>query len=152
MHPRCRRVTSRSAGYDCVNNATVCEGRRPKNRPYEKGRLGPQAGIPKRLRPNCHCKSKRSRGVGTLRVGRPADYLPSGTVGGQWPPATGQWWTVLKGRRPQNRPRTPGLASQRERELTATGRRYTQISVGCNSAPSGRRATVPGKKITVVTA
>ena len=54
------------------------------------GRLGPRAGIPKRLRPNCHCMSPRSRGVGTLRVGRPADYLPSGTVG-QWPPATRQW-------------------------------------------------------------
>ena len=25
MHPRCRRVTSRSEGYDCVNNATVRE-------------------------------------------------------------------------------------------------------------------------------
>ena len=37
MHPRCRRVTSRSAGNDCVNNATVCGGRRPKNRPHEKG-------------------------------------------------------------------------------------------------------------------
>ena len=35
MHPRCRRVTSGSAGYDCVNNATVCEGRRPKNRPFD---------------------------------------------------------------------------------------------------------------------
>ena len=29
-----------------------------------------------------------------------ADYLPSGTVG-QWPPATGPWWNVLKGRRPK---------------------------------------------------
>ena len=27
--------------------------------------------------------------------GRPADYLPPGTVG-QWPPATGQWWIVPK--------------------------------------------------------
>ena len=26
-HPRCERVTSRSAGYDCVNNATVRVGR-----------------------------------------------------------------------------------------------------------------------------
>ena len=25
-HPSCERVTSRSAGYDCVNNATVREG------------------------------------------------------------------------------------------------------------------------------
>ena len=36
-------------------------------------------------------KTPRNRGVGTPRVCRPADYLPSGTVG-QWPPATGQWW------------------------------------------------------------
>ena len=58
-----------------------------------------RAGNPKRKRPNCHCKSPRSRGVGTPRVCRPADYLPPGTVG-QWPPATGQWWILLKGRRP----------------------------------------------------
>ena len=45
-------------------------------------------------------ETPRSRGVGTLRVGRPAGYLPSGTVG-QWPPATGQWWTELKGGDPR---------------------------------------------------
>ena len=46
-----------------------------------------QAGNPKRKRPNCHrSETPRSRGVGTLRDGRPADYLPSGTVG-QWLPA-----------------------------------------------------------------
>ena len=55
-----------------------------------EGRLGPRAGIPKRLRPNCQGKSPRSRGVGTLRVGRPADCLSPRTVG-QWPLATGQW-------------------------------------------------------------
>ena len=33
FHPRCERVASRTAGYDCVNNATVPV----KNRPYEKG-------------------------------------------------------------------------------------------------------------------
>ena len=63
LHPRCSRVTSRSAGYDCVNNATLplcdaqkpwggrpscgrpsgylpldkTEGRRPKNRPSYAG-------------------------------------------------------------------------------------------------------------------
>ena len=47
---------------------------------------------------------------------------------GQWPPATGQWWTVLKGRRPWNRPSEEGddsdpvLASQRDCDLTATTR------------------------------
>ena len=54
-----------------------------------------RAGIPKRKRPNCHCKTPRSRGVGTPRVCRPADYLPLGTVG-QWPPAAGQWWIVKR--------------------------------------------------------
>ena len=65
--------------------------------------------------------SPRSRDVGTLRVRRPADYLPPWTVG--------QWVDCKKGRRPQNRPsdaggclRTPGLATQRERDLTATER------------------------------
>ena len=39
FHPRRERVTSRTAGYDCVNNATVRElkGGVPKNRPYEEG-------------------------------------------------------------------------------------------------------------------
>ena len=41
-----------------------------------------------------HCSvTPRSRG-------RPADYLPSGTVG-QWPPATGQWWNVRRGGDPK---------------------------------------------------
>ena len=31
---------------------------------------------------------------------RPADYLPSGTVG-QWPPATGQWWNERRGGDPK---------------------------------------------------
>ena len=49
---------------------------------------------------------------GHPQCGRPADYLPWGTVG-QWPPVTVQWWNA-KGRRPKNRPsdegttRTPG--------------------------------------------
>ena len=67
----------------------------------------------------------RSRGVGTLRDGRPADYLPPGTVG-QWPPAAGQWWTVQKGGDPrtdhaiQGDDSDPGLASRRDCVLTAT--------------------------------
>ena len=64
----------------------MSEGRRPKNQP-NRGRgltQNSRAGIPKRTRPNCHSKTPRSRGVGTLRDGRPADYLPLGTVG-QWP-------------------------------------------------------------------
>ena len=38
--------------------------------------------------------------MGTPRVCRPADYLPSGTVG-QWPPATGQWWNERRGGDPK---------------------------------------------------
>ena len=75
---------------------SCAEGPQPKYRPYEKGTTR-NPGLAS------HCMSPRSRGVGTPRVCRPADYLPQGTVG-QWPPATVQWWTVLKGRRPNNRP------------------------------------------------
>ena len=73
---------ARSAGYDCVINATVREGR---------------VWLPKQ---HHHLESPRSRGVGTPRVCRPADYLPSGTVG-QWPPATRQWWNERRGGDPK---------------------------------------------------
>ena len=62
----CVTKRPRSAGYDCVINATVREGR---------------VWLPKQ---HYRLESPRSRGVGTPRVCRPADYLPSGTVG-QWP-------------------------------------------------------------------
>ena len=51
--------------------------------------------------------------------GRPAGYLPPGTVG-QWPPAPCSGGPS-QGRRPENRPRgddsDPGLASRRESDL-----------------------------------
>ena len=40
--------------------------------------------------------------------GRPADYLPSGTVG-QWHPVTGQWWNELQGGDPKTDQVTQGL-------------------------------------------
>ena len=46
--------------------------------------------------------------MGTPRVCRPADYLPSGTVG-QWPPATGQWWNERRGGDPTTDQATKGL-------------------------------------------
>ena len=89
LHPRCGRVTSWTAGYDCVNNATVREGR---------------VWLPKQ---HHLLATPRSRGVGTPRVAGPADYLPSGSVG-QWYPVTGQWWNELQGGDPKNRPSDAG--------------------------------------------
>ena len=73
-----------------------------------KGTTRTPAGILKRLRPNCHtaagptaettpplCVAQKPWG-GHPSCSRPADYLPSGTVG-QWPPATGQWWNERRG-------------------------------------------------------
>ena len=79
---RLRHQRPRSAGYDCVINATVRYGR---------------VWLPKQ---HHRLESPRNRGVGTPRVCRPADYLPPGTVG-QWPPATGQWWNERRGGDPK---------------------------------------------------
>ena len=84
------RVTSRAAGYDCVTNATDREGR---------------VWLPKQ---HHLFATPRSRGVGTLRVCRPADYLPPRTVG-QWPPATRQWWNERRGGDPKTDQVTQGL-------------------------------------------
>ena len=43
--------------------------------------------------------------------GRPADYLPSGTVG-QWHPVTGQWWNELQGGDPKTDQVTQGADSK----------------------------------------
>ena len=89
----------------------LVKGGDPRTDHTKRGRLGPRAGIPKRLRPNYHCKSPRSRGVGTPRVCRPADYLPPGTVG-QWPPATGQWWNARRSGVPRTDLVTQGADSE----------------------------------------
>ena len=68
--PRRKRVTS-------ARKATTQKPIRRKRGLTQNSRTG----NPKRKRPNCHCKSPRSRGVGTPRVCRPADFLPPGTVG-----------------------------------------------------------------------
>ena len=82
---RLRHQRPRSAGYDCVINATVRYGR---------------VWLPKQ---HHRLESPRSRGVGTPRVCRPAYYLPSGTVG-QWERRHRAMVERTKGRRPKNRP------------------------------------------------
>ena len=76
-----------------LNYLNKKEGRRPKNRPYEKGDVS-DTGLASRR--GCVLTANACRPVGTLRVCRPADYLPPGTVG-QWPPVTGQWWVEQQG-------------------------------------------------------
>ena len=47
-------------------------------------------------------ETARRREVGTLRVAGPL------ATSGQWPPATGQWWTELKGGDPRTDQATKG--------------------------------------------
>ena len=56
---------------------------------------------------------RRPEAVGwaPLRDGRPAGYLPSGTVG-QWSPVTGQWWTRQEGGDPRTNHVTKGADSE----------------------------------------
>ena len=92
---------------DCVTNAPVPQGTTALSTPpFVRAGYGCRNNTTVLSRPE-------AVGVGTPRVGRPADYLPSGTVG-QWPPATGQWWNERRGRRPKNRPvRHKGAATQK---------------------------------------
>ena len=101
--PSCKRVASKSAGYACVINATVREGR---------------VWLPKQ---HHRLESPRNRGVGTPRVCRPADYLPPGTVG-QWPPATGQWWNERSGGDPKTVRATQGTATQKPTSVRRNSR------------------------------
>ena len=94
------------------------EGRRPKYRPFEEGDDSD---------PGLATQRERGLTASAPRVCRPADYLPSGTVG-QWPPVTGQWWNKQKGGDPRTDQAKkvddsdPGLASRRESDITATKR------------------------------
>ena len=109
QRPSCsHQLPQSSAGYDCVINATVREGR---------------VWLPKQ---HHRLESPRSRGVSAPRVCRPADYLPSGTVG-QWPPATGQWWNERRGGDPKT-----DLATQRGGD-PKTDQRKEELSkqLGC---------------------
>ena len=76
--------------------------------------------------------------------GRPADYLPSGSVG-QWHPVTGQWWNELQGGDPKTDQVTqgadsklPGWQPKEKSGPTATERRNSRISVGGICAKKGR--------------
>ena len=99
-------------------------GRRPKNRPSEeRGRLGPRAGIPKRLRSNCHSMSPQKPWGGHPKWAGPLTTSLRGLwVSGYLPRAMVE---RAKGRRPWNRPSAGGddsdpvLATRRERDLTA---------------------------------
>ena len=82
--PKLQRVASKSAG----STASPTPPFRRVRLRYQRHRSLGQVWLPKQ---HHRFETPRSRGVGTPRVCRPADYLPSGTVG-QWPPATGQWW------------------------------------------------------------
>ena len=72
---------------------------------------------------------------GHPRCGRPADYLPSGTVS-QWPPATLQWRTEQKGGNPKTghptkeTTRTAGWhPEEKEAQLPLVSKRYSRTSV-----------------------
>ena len=79
--PSCKRVASKSAGYDCVNNATVPQGRlRNQRNVAQKPWGGPPSCDPAPL-------TTSLRGLWV-----------SGNAG------TGQWLLRTKGRRPKNRP------------------------------------------------
>ena len=113
------------------------EGRRPWNRPSEeRGRLGPRAGIPKRLRFNCHSKSPwHPKWAGPLTTSLRGLW-------GQWLPAPVQWWNELKGRRPKNRPSEergrlgPRAGIPKRKRPNCHEGRYSRTSVG--SAPRER--------------
>ena len=101
---------------ESMKTPTLCEsrGRRPKNRSLTKGADSnlpgwqPKEKAALTAKAGCDCLNsatveKRPEAVGWAPlVGRPADYLPSGTVG-QWLPAACNGGKC-KGRRPWNRP------------------------------------------------
>ena len=112
LHPRCERVTSRTAGYDCVNNATVRElkGGDPRTDQYEEGDdsdpglasrrgcvLTAKAGPSAQSTPSF---AQKPWGGRPPMCGRPADYLPSGDGGSVAYLPPWQWWNEAKGRRP----------------------------------------------------
>ena len=55
------------------------------------------------------CDAQKPWG-GHPSCGRPADKVPSGTMG-QWPPATGQWWNERRGGDPKTDQVTQGADS-----------------------------------------
>ena len=103
---------------------------------------------PKETRPNCRTtagptaettplfRDAQKPWGGHPLCGRPAGYLPSGTVG-QWPLATGQWWTEQKGGHPRTdkaikgTTRTPGWhPKEKEAQLPLVTKRYFCMSMG----------------------
>ena len=86
--------------------------------------------------------------MGTLCVGRPADYLPPGTVG-QWPPATLHWRTRSRAATPktdqEGTTRTPGWhPEEKEAQLPLVSEKR------CSLLPAGNiltcRQTLPMRR------
>ena len=103
MHPRCERVTRRATTQGPISlkkGTTGTPGWQPKETAFHNYQSRASAQSTPLLR-----DAQKPWGGHPL-CGRPADYLPPGTVG-QWPPAIVQWWTE-KGRRPENRPSDTG--------------------------------------------
>ena len=102
--PSCKRVSSKSAGYDCVNNATVPQGRLRHQRACSAGYdCVNNATVPQgRLR--------NQRNVAQKPWGGPPSCDPAPlttSLRGLWVSGnagTGQWLLRTKGRRPKNRP------------------------------------------------
>ena len=102
--PSCKRVASKSAGYDCVNNATVPQGRLRHQRARSAGYdCVNNATVPQgRLR--------NQRNVAQKPWGGPPSCDPAPlttSLRGLWVSGnagTGQWLLRTKGRRPKNRP------------------------------------------------
>ena len=104
-----------------------------------------RAGIPKRQLPNCQAGPTASSTPlrlvaqmpwgGHPLCGRPAGYLPPGTVG-QWPPATLKWRTVFKGGDPitDQEERLGPRAGIPKRKRPNCQKRYSQTSVVCINA------------------
>ena len=113
--PGCKRVASKSAGYDCVNNATVPQGRLRHQRARSAGYdCVNNATVPQgRLR--------NQRNVAQKPWGGPPSCDPAPlttSLRGLWVSGnagTGQWLLRTKGRRPKNRPsdKKKGAATQK---------------------------------------
>ena len=106
LHASCRRLTSKSAGYDCVNNASVCElkGGDPRTDHTRKGTTRTLGWHPRR---DCvlTANARRPEAVGwapSVCAGPLTTSLRGLLVSG--PPATRQVVECTKARRLKNRP------------------------------------------------
>ena len=140
--PRWKRVTSRSGRR---------KGGDPRTDQTRKGTTRTLGWHPEETASQLPQEDVQKPWCGHPSCGRPAGYLPSGTVG-QWPLVTGQWWNVLKGGDAGTDHMTKGADSELpgwQRKETAsqlplvtsnchaTDKRYSRNSVGGISAQEG---------------